>query len=307
MALYLAREHNAQVTGLTLSMEQLKVARERAAREGLQDRVRFELLDYRDWRPPVDRIVSVGMFEHVGINHYATFFETVRDALHDDGVALIHAIGQSTTPTSTNPWIAKYIFPGGYSPALSEVLAAVENSGLWATDIEILRLHYATTLAHWRENLARHQTQLRALYDERFMRMFEFYLAGSELSFRRLRLINWQLQLTRRVDTLPLSRDYMFEQERAAAASAGRPGQRLGTTKRSTIQLDEDHAIHETMDLGAAGDELRLRRQRTERSGHDAGCRHLADQPGGLCLECQEPDSGALRLQRRRAEDRQGR
>ena len=309
MALYLAREHNAQVTGLTLSMEQLKVARERAAREGLQDRVRFELLDYRDWRTPVDRIVSVGMFEHVGINHYATFFETVRDALHDDGVALIHAIGQSTTPTSTNPWIAKYIFPGGYSPALSEVLAAVEHSGLWATDIEILRLHYATTLAHWRENLARHQTQLRVLYNERFMRMFEFYLAGSELSFRRLRLINWQLQLTRRVDTLPLSRDYMFEQERAAAAavSAGRPGRRLGTTNPSTIKLDEDHAIHETMDLGVAGDELRLRRQRTERSGHDAGCRHLADQPGSPCLECQESDSGALRLQRARAEDRQGR
>ena len=198
-------------------MEQLKVARERALREGLQDRVRFELLDYRDWRTPVDRIVSVGMFEHVGINHYAAFFKAVRDALHDDGVALIHAIGQSTTPTSTNPWIAKYIFPGGYSPALSEVLAAVENSGLWATDIEILRLHYATTLAHWRENLARHQAQLRALYDERFLRMFEFYLAGSELSFRRMRLINWQLQLTLRVDTLPLSRDYMFEQERAAA------------------------------------------------------------------------------------------
>ena len=215
MALYLAREHNARVTGLTLSVEQLRVARERAERAGLQDRVRFELLDYRQWREPVDRIVSVGMFEHVGINHYATFFKTVRDVLRDDGVALIHAIGQSTSPTSTNPWIAKYIFPGGYSPALSEVLAAVERSDLWATDIEILRLHYATTLAHWRANLAHHQARLRALYDDRFMRMFDFYLTGSELSFRHLGLINWQLQLTRRVDTLPLSRDYMFEHERA--------------------------------------------------------------------------------------------
>lgn len=219
MALYLACEHNANVTGLTLSVEQLNVARARAAQAGLQDRVRFELMDYREWRTPVDRIVSVGMFEHVGINHYATFFETVREALRDDGVALIHAIGQSAAPTSTNPWIAKYIFPGGYSPALSEVLPAVERSGLWATDIEILRLHYAKTLAHWRANMSRHQSQLRALYDDRFVRMFEFYLAGSELSFRHLRLINWQLQLTRRVDALPMSRDYMFEQERGSAAA----------------------------------------------------------------------------------------
>jgi cyclopropane-fatty-acyl-phospholipid synthase len=218
MALYLAREHGARVVGLTLSTEQLSVARERALRQGLQDRVRFELLDYRAWRQPVDRIVSVGMFEHVGVNHHATFFRTVRQTLRDDGVALVHAIGQSGVPTSTNPWIAKYIFPGGYSPALSEVMGAVERSGLWATDIEILRLHYASTLAHWRANLQQHRRELQRLYDERFVRMFEFYLAGSELSFRRLRLINWQLQLTRRVDALPISRDYMFEQERAAAA-----------------------------------------------------------------------------------------
>ena len=220
MALYLAREHRARVTGLTLSVEQLSVARERVARAGLQDRVRFELLDYRAWTRPVDRIVSVGMFEHVGAAQFSTFFETVRNALRDDGVALIHAIGQSGVPTSTNPWISKYIFPGGYSPALSEVLGAVEQSGLWATDVEILRLHYANTLAHWRSNLDAHRHELRSLYDDRFVRMFEFYLAGSELSFRRLRLINWQLQLTRRVDTLPISRDYMFEQERAEAASS---------------------------------------------------------------------------------------
>lgn len=218
MALYLAREHGARVVGLTLSTEQLFAARDRAARQGLQDRVRFELLDYRAWSQPVDRIVSVGMFEHVGVNHHVTFFKTVRDTLREDGVALVHAIGQSSVPTSTNPWIAKYIFPGGYSPAISEVFAAVEQSGLWATDLEVLRLHYATTLAHWRANLHRHQHELRLLYDDRFVRMFEFYLAGSELSFRRLRLINWQLQLARRVDALPISRDYMFERERAAAA-----------------------------------------------------------------------------------------
>jgi cyclopropane-fatty-acyl-phospholipid synthase len=223
MALYLAREHGARVTGLTLSSEQLQAARARALREGLQDRVRFELLDYRQWTQPVDRVVSVGMFEHVGVNHHATFFEAVRNTLREDGVAVIHAIGQSTVPTATNPWIAKYIFPGGYSPAVSEVLSAVERSGLWATDLEILRLHYAATLAHWRANLDRHREELRRLYDERFVRMFEFYLAGSELSFRRSRLINWQLQLTRRVDTLPISRDYMFEHERAAAAVPALP------------------------------------------------------------------------------------
>lgn len=216
MALYLAREHKARVVGLTLSTEQLAAARNRAKREGLQHRVRFELMDYRSWTEPVDRIVSVGMFEHVGVNHYGTFFKLVRDSLRDDGVALVHAIGQSAQPTSTNPWIEKYIFPGGYSPALSEVLSAVERSELWATDLEILRLHYAKTLAHWRANLDRHRHELRMLYDDRFLRMFEFYLAGSELSFRRLRLMNWQLQLTRRVDTLPISRDYMFEQEHRA-------------------------------------------------------------------------------------------
>jgi cyclopropane-fatty-acyl-phospholipid synthase len=214
MALYLAKEHGAKVVGLTLSHEQLFIARERAVQEGLQDRVRFELLDYRDWKQPVDRIVSVGMFEHVGVNNHPTFFQTVREILRVDGVALIHAIGQSDLPTSTNPWIAKYIFPGGYSPALSEVFSAVERSGLWATDLEILRLHYANTLAQWRANLQRHRNELRLLYDDRFVRMFEFYLSGSELSFRRLRLMNWQLQLTRRVDTLPLTRDYMFDGDR---------------------------------------------------------------------------------------------
>ena len=217
MALYLARHHGAKVVGLTLSSEQLLVARERARQEGLQHRVRFELLDYREWKQPVDRIVSVGMFEHVGVNHHTSFFRGVRDNLKEDGVALIHAIGQSNVPTSTNPWIAKYIFPGGYSPAISEVFSAVEKSGLWATDLEVLRLHYAQTLGHWRTNLQRHRRELQLLYDDRFVRMFEFYLSGSELSFRHLRLINWQLQLTRSVDTLPLARDYMFDGDRPAA------------------------------------------------------------------------------------------
>ncbi|MBI0433743.1 cyclopropane-fatty-acyl-phospholipid synthase family protein [Roseomonas sp. KE0001] len=228
MALHLAREHGVRVTGITLSTEQLEVARGRAAEAGLADRVRFELMDYRDWREPVDRIVSVGMFEHVGVDHYRRFFRSLRAALKPDGVALIHAIGRSDGPGSTNPWIAKYIFPGGYSPALSEVLPHVEKSGLWTTDIEILRLHYAQTLAHWRRRFAANRDAIQSLYDERFCRMFEFYLIGSELAFRRMGHMNWQLQLTRSPETLPLTRDYMQAAERAAAESAQAQGRTGG-------------------------------------------------------------------------------
>jgi cyclopropane-fatty-acyl-phospholipid synthase len=218
MALHLAREHGARVTGITLSTEQLEAARSRAAEAGLSDRVKFELMDYRDWNRPVDRVVSIGMFEHVGIDHYKTFFRTVKGALKEDGVAVIHAIGRSDGPGSTNAWMTKYIFPGGYSPALSEVLPSVEKAGLWATDIEVLRLHYAHTLAHWRRRFAANRDAIQSLYDERFCRMFEFYLVGSELAFRHMGHMNWQIQLTRKVDTLPLSRDYMLEAERKAVA-----------------------------------------------------------------------------------------
>ncbi|AHJ66137.1 Cyclopropane-fatty-acyl-phospholipid synthase [Granulibacter bethesdensis CGDNIH4] len=216
MALHLARNHGARVTGLTLSTEQLDVSRQRAAEAGLSDRVRFELMDYRAWRQPADRIVSVGMFEHVGIGHYQTFFETIRDRLRPDGIALIHAIGRAEGPGATNPWIAKYIFPGGYSPALSEVLPAVEKSGLWTTDIEILRLHYALTLSHWRQRFQEARPTITSLYDERFSRMFEFYLAGCELAFRNMGHIVWQLQVSKSLTALPLTRDYMFEAERQA-------------------------------------------------------------------------------------------
>jgi cyclopropane-fatty-acyl-phospholipid synthase len=219
MAITLARDWGARVTAITLSEEQLHVARGRAEEAGLADRVRFELMDYRAWRqPPVDRIVSVGMFEHVGIDHFRAFFRMVRDALTADGVALVHAIGRCSGPGSTNPWLAKYIFPGGYSPALSEVVPAVEKAGLWITDVEILRLHYALTLREWRRRFAANRDAIEALYDERFCRMFEFYLAGCELAFRRTDHMNWQLQLTRRKEALPLTRDYMQEAERGATA-----------------------------------------------------------------------------------------
>ena len=209
MALTLAREYGAEVTGITLSSEQLEAARARAEAEGLADRVRFELLDYRSLSETYDRIVSVGMFEHVGINHFRQFFQVLDRTLAPDGVAVLHAIGRSYGPDATNPWLTKYIFPGGYSPALSEVLPVVERSGLIVTDIEILRLHYAKTLRIWQENLERNRDAIRALYDERFLRMFEFYLAGAELAFIHNGHMVWQMQMARQHDAVPLTRDYI--------------------------------------------------------------------------------------------------
>ncbi|TPW35893.1 SAM-dependent methyltransferase [Oecophyllibacter saccharovorans] len=211
MALTLARDYGARVLGVTLSVEQLEVARQRAREAGLEDQVTFELLDYRTLHRKFDRIVSVGMFEHVGLRDYATFFRRVHDLLRDDGVALIHSIGRMDGPGTTNPWIAKYIFPGGYSPALSETLAAVEQSGLWVADCEVLRLHYAKTLAHWRKRFEEHRAEIVQLYDERFVRMFEFYLLCSELAFRLQGHMNFQLQLTRSIEAVPLTRDYLLQ------------------------------------------------------------------------------------------------
>jgi cyclopropane-fatty-acyl-phospholipid synthase len=220
LALYLASECDVDVTGLTLSTEQHKVATERAAAAGLGDRVRFHLRDYREETGTYDRIVSVGMFEHVGIIHFQEFFNTVKGLLEEDGVALVHAIGRGDGPGVTNPWIRKYIFPGGYSPALSEVLPAVEKSRLWVTDIEILRLHYAETLRAWRHRFETNRAEIRRLYDERFCRMWEFYLAASEVTFRRHEYMVWQMQLACTVDAVPLQRDYIVDWERAHTAGA---------------------------------------------------------------------------------------
>lgn len=214
MALTLARDFGARVTGITLSTEQLAEARARAAAEGLADRVRFELMDYRALDRRFDRIVSVGMFEHVGVPHYDAFFQLVKRCLAPDGVALLHAIGRQGRPQATNKWITKYIFPGGYCPSLSEVLPAVERARLMTTDVEILRLHYAETLRHWRRRFAASRDTIAALYDEPFCRMFEFYLCGSELAFRREGLMIFQMQLTRDVATVPLTRDYIAQGER---------------------------------------------------------------------------------------------
>ncbi|WP_278367385.1 cyclopropane-fatty-acyl-phospholipid synthase family protein [Acetobacter orientalis] len=213
MALTLAKDYGAIVTGITLSEEQLSIARQRAKAEGLEGRVRFEMLDYRNLHRKFDRIVSVGMFEHVGVRHYGQFFEVIKRSLVPDGVALIHSIGRNDGPGTTNPWINKYIFPGGYSPALSEVFASVEKSGLWVTDCEVLRLHYAKTIALWRERFAAQRARAVALYDERFARMFEFYLDAAELSFRVQGHMNFQIQLAPALESVPLTRDYMGEAE----------------------------------------------------------------------------------------------
>jgi cyclopropane-fatty-acyl-phospholipid synthase len=224
LALSLARDYGARVLGITLSTEQLAEARARAAAAGLADRVRFELLDYRALDQRFDRIVSVGMFEHVGIGHYGTFFAALKRCLAPDGVALLHAIGRSDGPGATNRWIGKYIFPGGYSPALSEVLPAIERTGLWVTDIEILRLHYAETLARWRRRFLANRDTIASLTDERFCRMWEFYLAGSELAFRREGHMVFQIQIAREQTAVPLTRDYISaaEQTQGADASQGR-------------------------------------------------------------------------------------
>jgi cyclopropane-fatty-acyl-phospholipid synthase len=222
LALTLARDHGARVMGITLSTEQLNEARARAQAEGLADRVSFELLDYRAVDRTFDRIVSVGMFEHVGVVHYRAYCDTVARCLNPDGVALLHAIGRSDGPGFTNPWIAKYIFPGGYCPALSEVLPPIEKSGLFATDIEILRLHYAETLRNWRRRFAANRDTIASLYDERFCRMFEFYLSGSELAFRREGHMVFQIQLAHRQTAVPLTRDYITEFETTGARHTAR-------------------------------------------------------------------------------------
>jgi cyclopropane-fatty-acyl-phospholipid synthase len=221
LALYLAQEYGCIVTGLTLSTEQVRVATRRAATARLGERVRFHLRDYREERGRYDRIVSVGMFEHVGINHYRKFFTRLKALLAPDGVALLHSIGRMDGPGSTDPWIRKYIFPGGYVPALSEVVPVVERLRLWVTDIEILRLHYAETLRLWRQRFERNRERVRAIYDERFCRMWEMYLVCSEIAFRRGGHLVFQMQLARTVDTVPLTRDYMLDWERQSAA----PGQ----------------------------------------------------------------------------------
>ncbi len=228
MALYLAGVAGAgRATGVTLSEEQIAVAKGRAARSGFAERLDFRLQDYRDVKETFDRIVSVGMFEHVGAKRYDEYFRNVRRLLKDDGVMLLHSIGRNSIPGATNAWIRKYIFPGGYIPSLSEVLPAIERAGLYVTDVEILRLHYADTLRAWRERFLTNWDEVVRVSGERFARMWEFYLAGSETSFRVDGHMVFQIQLAKRQDAVPLTRSYIAEREEALRRKEeGRPALR---------------------------------------------------------------------------------
>jgi len=213
LALYLAETAGAQVTGITLSQEQYKRAQDRATERGRTRDTNFRLVDYRDVEGCFDRIVSVGMFEHVGVGFYDAFFRKCEQLLAADGVILLHAIGRSGPPSITNPWIAKYIFPGGYIPALSEVLPAIERAHLVVTDVEILQLHYAETLKAWRERFLAHRDEVLRLYDQRFVRMWEFYLACSEMAFREVDAVVFQIQMAKQKGITPATRDYITQEE----------------------------------------------------------------------------------------------
>jgi len=214
LALYLAKTANVTVHGVTLSKEQFAKAEERARAAGLSDRVTFALHDYRLIEDTFDRIVSVGMFEHVGVGHYDEFFSKINRLLKDDGIMLLHSIGHMSPPGTASPWLRKYIFPGAYSPALSEVFPAVEQNKLWVTDLEFLRVHYATTLRHWYDRFEQNRAKVAAMYDERFCRMWEFYLVSAEMMFRTGSQLVFHMQLARQRDAAPIVRDYVTDRQR---------------------------------------------------------------------------------------------
>jgi cyclopropane-fatty-acyl-phospholipid synthase len=224
LALYLAEFCGARATGITLSEEQFRRAQNRATERSRAREATFRLIDYRDVDGRFDRIVSVGMFEHVGVGFYNTFFDKCAHLLANDGVMLLHSIGRKSSPGITNPWIAKYIFPGGYIPALSEILPAIERARLIVSDIEVLQLHYAETLKAWRERFLAHRDEVIRLYDQRFVRMWEFYLASSEMSFRDGEMVVFQIQITKRKGITPATRDYITrEEQRLRGIEAGQP------------------------------------------------------------------------------------
>lgn len=216
LAMYLAERADVHVTGLTLSVEQHRVAQERVRQRGLEDKVDIRLEDYREHEGEYDRIVSVGMFEHVGVPYYQRYFELIRERLPQDGVALIHTIGRYTPPGLTNPWTRRYIFPGGYIPAMSESMAAVERSGLICADVEVLRQHYAFTLKHWLSRFEAVRDQWVQKRGETFCRMWEFYLAASASSFLWRDMVVFQFQLARSLDAVPLTREYLYDQKTVA-------------------------------------------------------------------------------------------
>ena len=210
MSLFLARKYGVNVLGITLSKEQKIVCEHRAEEEGLSQKVEFKLMDYREDVGKFDRVVSIGMFEHVGAPNYNRYFKEIVQKLSDNGIALIHTIGRSTPPGGTNPWINKYIFPGGYIPAMSEVLESLEKHNFYVTDIEVLRVHYAKTLKQWHENFKKNENKIRELYDDKFCRMWRYYLIASEISFRYYQHVVFQFQISKQLESLPLTRKYLY-------------------------------------------------------------------------------------------------
>ena len=225
MGLYLAQISGADVTGVTLSKEQHKVSLERANNANLSSQAVFQLKDYREQTGTFDRIVSVGMLEHVGAGHYKEYFNKVKELLTDDGIALIHSIGRIDPPGTTNSWLRKYIFPGGYAPAMSEVISSIEKTGLWITDIEVLRLHYAETLLKWRERFLSRRKEAQMLYDEEFCRMWEFYLIAAEIGFRQNGQMVFQIQVAKQQEAVPLTREYIAEWEKGIVAEESQAAQ----------------------------------------------------------------------------------
>jgi len=214
LAMYLAGLEDVEILGVTLSREQFELASARAREAGLDGKVRFELKDYREVEGRFDRIVSVGMFEHVGVHHYGEFFSKINDLMDDDGLTLLHSIGHMSPPGTAGPWLRKYIFPGAYSPALSEVIEVVEQNSLWITDLEFLRLHYAKTLAHWGKRFEANRDKIEAMYDARFARMWEFYLISAEAMFRTGSQLVFHMQLARKRDAASIVRDYITDLQR---------------------------------------------------------------------------------------------
>jgi len=210
LALRLHKKYGVRVVGISLSEEQIKIAKQRAEQAGATADVEFRLQDFRAVTETFDRVVSVGMFEHVGLPYYGRFFRKVHECLAPDGVALLHTIGRADGPGATDPWTLKYIFPGGYSPALSEIVPHIERAGFYITDIEILRLHYAFTLREWRRRFLQYRAEIEQIYDARFCRMWEFFLASAEGAFRHAFHVNFHIQLTKKLDIVPLTRDYLY-------------------------------------------------------------------------------------------------
>ena len=211
LAIDIAKAANCEVTGITLSENQLNFCNKKAKELNLENQVVFKLMDYRELNKKFDRIISVGMFEHVGRKFYNKFFSQIDKLLNDDGICLTHTIGSVNPPRDPHPWITKYIFPGGYTPSLSEVIGPIEKAGLIVTDIEVLRMHYSHTLRNWKENCIQNKDKIIEMFDEKFFRMWEFYLAGCEMAFKWGDQVVYQFQLTKNYRSTPVTRDYIYQ------------------------------------------------------------------------------------------------